>query len=75
MPAPMLREAIKKQMNRKGWTLYQLAGESGVSYGRLHEWMSGKSESIRSDSADAMLTALGLTVCERRPPHKRKPKP
>lgn len=63
MPPLMIREAVIAERDRRGWNNLHLAKESGVSYGRLHEWLHDTGKSISSHNVEKLMDALGLRVC------------
>lgn len=65
----MIREAVIAERDRRGWNTLQLSKESGVSYGRLHEWLNDGNKTINSANLEKLLKVLGLTLQAK---HKRK---
>lgn len=58
----MIREAVIAERDRRGWNTLQLSKESGVSYGRLHEWLNDSDKTINSANLEKLLKVLGLKL-------------
>lgn len=57
----LLRDAVTAERDRREWNNLTLSRESGVPYGRLHEWLvNGKT--IHSDHVERLLATLGLVI-------------
>ena len=65
----MIREAIIKERDRRGWHNLKLSQESGVPYSRLHVWLHDTKKSIRSHHVESLMRVLGLRVSK---PVKKK---
>lgn len=58
-----IREAIRQEMARRGWTVYRLCKEAGLSTtnGQVKRYLEGDGD-MRGDNLEALLRALGLDV-------------
>ena len=81
MPGRMFREAVIAARDARGWTDRQLSIAAGVSYSRLHEWLSdtAKPKGITSETLEKVAAALDLVFgprgkirSPRKPPKPRK---
>lgn len=60
----MIREAIKAELKRRGWTGYEFAKTCKFSEPKVYEFLAGKRD-ILSTTADEWLKALGLSVTKK----------
>ena len=54
-----IRQAIQKELARRGWTVYRLAQASGVAESRLGRFLNGQGE-MMSRNLDLIFAALEL---------------
>jgi hypothetical protein len=59
----MIREAIIKERDRRGWNNNRLAQESGVPYPRLHVWLTDPTTSLTTKHLESLMAALSLRIC------------
>ena len=64
----MFREAIIRELKRRGWSSYRLGQESGVPIRTVQRYTSGGCD-LRGESVALMCKALGLRLV---PGKKRK---
>jgi transcriptional regulator with XRE-family HTH domain len=57
----MIRRAIKEELRRRGWTVYKLARESGVSKTTLYEYVRARRE-IESGALDSVCKVLQMRL-------------
>jgi transcriptional regulator with XRE-family HTH domain len=57
---PDIRETIRSEMQRRDWTRYRLAKESGLSESVVGRFLSGRGISI--PNLERVLDALGLEI-------------
>lgn len=59
----MIRQAIQKELKRRGWSRYRLIKElkGAIPPTTVYEYLRGKSE-LGSDRASIILRALGLQI-------------
>lgn len=55
------RESIDDELDRRDWTAYRLAQESGVSKTSVYEYLRGRRE-IETDALERLCAVLGLVL-------------
>lgn len=56
-----LKETLQRAIKTSKLSMYAISKQSGVSYGQLHRFMSGK-RSISLETADTLMTFLNITT-------------
>jgi DNA-binding Xre family transcriptional regulator len=57
----MIRDPIKEEMKRRGWTTYRLTQETGLGKATVYDFLSGDRE-IQTDSLERICEALDLEL-------------
>ena len=57
----MIREEIKKELDRRGWSALKLANETGIRYPSISEYLANKKE-LNSQNIDKILITLNLKI-------------
>jgi transcriptional regulator with XRE-family HTH domain len=57
----MIREEIKKELDRLGWSALKLANETGIRYPSITEYLQNKKE-LNSQNIDKILITLTLKI-------------
>jgi len=57
----MIREEIKKEIDRRGWSALKLANETGIRYPSITEYLQNKKE-LNSQNIDKILIILKLKI-------------
>lgn len=57
----MIREEIKKELDRRGWSALKLANETGIRYPSITEYLQNKKE-LNSPNIDKILITLNLKI-------------
>jgi transcriptional regulator with XRE-family HTH domain len=57
---PNIRETVQAELERRNWTRYRLAKESGVSESAVGRFLAGRGISI--PNLERLLGALGLEI-------------
>jgi transcriptional regulator with XRE-family HTH domain len=67
-----IRAAVEKERKRQGMSMYRLAKVSGVSYGRLHPFLTGRKRDdgtpvrLETDNLEKVMRALRLELSPKR---------
>lgn len=61
MATSMIRKAIVKETERRGWNMLRLSRESGVNYPTVHGYLEGSRE-ITTANLGKLLIALKLRI-------------
>jgi transcriptional regulator with XRE-family HTH domain len=57
----MIREEIKKELDRRGWSAFKLANETSIRYPSISEYLANKKE-LNSQNIDKILITLNLKI-------------
>ncbi len=57
----MIRETVQSELERRGWSGYRLAQESGVAYTTLAHWLAGDRD-MTGARIEAVLAALRIEL-------------
>ena len=58
----MLIEKIEQKAKEKGWTLYRLAKESGITLSLIYTLKNSKSKTVTWDTMVKISNALGVSL-------------
>ena len=61
----MIRETIKRELERRGWSHYRLAKESGLKIRGVQDFMAGTAE-MKTARLEKVFVALGLELRPKR---------
>jgi hypothetical protein len=60
-----IRDLVRAELERREWSVYRLAKESGAGQTPLHRWLNENSD-LRISNLELVLDALGLEVRRKR---------
>lgn len=59
-----VKKRILELMDKRGWTKYRLAKETGIYITTINDWFSGKGYTPSRESIVSICEAMGITVAE-----------